>query len=1074
MAPLSQLGDAAARIARLRNELGASAARATGDAIPRPKPVADVLPAAPAKDAFVVPPRAMLTQPQVNALMRKAREGQPLTLEEMYFLSDPSALPDAALKELDNLDTSSIPLGDTQVVPTKDNLTPNYSRVKESDIDRLYNEINNLADPNEAANQTQVGRTVARLERVLANPEAKAALYARFGSPEFAESRIGSLRQLASDGDIADAARIDRAAQSRDAAGTSRATGALPLAEQNAAVSRVVGGAGMPTVYDGLDVAGLADAFNKLPDDVRLELGEKLIAADPMLGSLISREGGAVSISPNAVAAFRAPRSEYHGLLMELDNAKRIGDPELEAAIKTEITKDIERLTADDVRARRDGNQLFQNQRSALDTLRREMVASLPEVAADFSAARQAAITPPAPIMRAPGARSVEVSGPPLLDAELPSSFDDALARMREQLFDTRTRPSNPVTEDDAKDLAAKAKIPQSKLPVALQDRPEKRSLASRGGVSQAEERAITELRAAEAAFGAASTQAEKLAAAQRLKDAQVKFNKRFSGSKSKTTSGAVKGTEDAAEGGGTVTIEGRARSDSSLNKQGQEELARSLFDTVVGWRDRPDRTLARSDVEFSDAERAQNAIDSNRQLSYDVGDTTPQDMMPQGGDVEDLSMLGEGGKRGRLGGRNAKSRQTRALQELFTTESGKGFVLNPLGLFKGTLEEKAAAAADYIMRSKANTRVEGTPSWEMAREDFRTALISHFGPAAGRPLGEGQKVMPSPLSSEGPTIAGTTQDPASVPAEQGTWPEGTLRQTAESGPNPRENVAGTPPPPPARKDFSTPETVSTPEEDALEASAVELNDSAPFPETATSAVGESAPVTAAEPAGRKLSRDEIEAEAEAAFQQELESLRDSGMSTKKAIAAANRRRKAVQQQLMEANGLITPKKDAPQPDAAKGDAADGVPDDSKPIETKASKDDPTKPAPDRPKNTKPDNDTPVVDEPTRPKNEPKEPAGDKSRPAPPPKKFNIPYFRPALGLAAAGGTAALLSNIGAGGTAAADTGPIPVPPTGGPSPGAVMAEEDAINRALERLRGSRSGADRPTYQTVQNWTVWR
>lgn len=1051
----------ASQIARIQAELGAGAARATGESIPRPKPAADALPSPPSRDAFFVPARAMLTPPQANALLRKAREGRPLTLEEMYFLTDPSILPDPALKELDNLETSSIPLNDTEVIPKKDNLTPNYSRVKESDIDRLYNEINNAVDPNSATNSTQFKRTTGRLEAVLANPEARAKLYARFGDPEFADARIGGFRRLAGDGDITDAAKIDRAADSRAAAGTARGTGDLPSAEAAVTTARQTAGAPLPNAYDGLDVAGLAEVFNNLPDNVRLELGEKLAASDPMLARLITREGGAVSISPNAVAAFRAPRSEYHGLLMELDTARRLGDPELEAAIKSEIMRDVNRLTADDARGRSDGNQLFQNQRNALDALRREMIATIPAVAESVSGARRAAITPPAPMMRAPDARSVEVAGTEIPEYELPGMFEDSLARMRERLADDQIRPSNPVKESEAKALAKKAGLPQSQLPVALQDRPENRSLASRGGVSQAEEKAILELRAAEEAFAAAATQPEKLAAAQRLKDAQVKFNNRFAGSKSKTTSGAVKGTEDAAEGGNTVTVQGRARGDKSLNKQSQEELTRSLFDTVVGWRDRPDRPLARSDVEFSEAERAKNALDAQRQLSYDVGDTTPQDMMPQGGDVEDLSMLGEGGKRGRLGGRQAKSRVAQSLQNWFAADSGKGPVINPLELFDGdTPAERAAAAADYIMRSRANTRIEGSPAWEMAREDIRSALEAHFGPAAGRSLGTDAADLPSPESAEGPTIAGTSQDPASVPAIAG-----------------RTNVAGTPPEPPARTDFSQPATPSTPEEAALEASAVELGDSSPIPEKpAATPVVDSKPV-----AGKKLTAKEIKAEADRVFKDTLAQEQEAGAPLKQATATANaaRLRKVKELQGLNPSEPIPEKPAAaakPEPatfNPATGEFVENVPAskaddvvDSKPVDAPAGSK----------KNPKADADTPKDGKDTKTKDgTDAKKADDNANPEKaPPKKSRLPYYL--TGAALVGGGAAVLSNIGGGGSgvAVAGGGPMPAIPGGSVAYGSEMEQEDAINRALARLRGSRASADDGTTQVIQNWTGWR
>jgi hypothetical protein len=859
----------ASRLRQLQQSIGRSAAMATGADIPRPRPVAEALPSAPSKDAMVLMPRQTLTPAQVNALLRKMKEGQELTLQELYYLTDAGALPDPSLQQIDNLATSSIELPDTEVT-SRDNLTPNTSKVKEGDVDRVYNEINNLANPQEAANPTQVNRTLARLEKVLADPAAKDELYGRFGSPEFAEERIGSLRALADDGVARDAARIDAAAQSRDAAGLPR---------------------------------------------------------------------------PNA-----------------------------------------------------------------------------------------------RPMMRATGARSVEVSGPALDEAELPSSYDDALARLREQLFETQIRPSNPVTAEEAKSLAEAAGLETRELPVALKGRLEDRSLASRGGVSTREENALEALRTARGQLATSINADERAQAVEAVAAAQSQVNRAF-------------GTKP------------RAKSDAALNRQSQRELARSLFDTIVGARDRPGQKLSRSSVEFTGRERDLNAADAQSTLSFDPEDTTPADMMPEGLGADDMEMLGEGGKRGRLGGRASPARQAAAMERFFSSAFGPG--VNPLDPEKfPEFGGDPRKVADYVMRTEANTRIEGTPSWELARDEFASAVEGYFGPNAARGPQVGIDGAEPSLAhlnapvSDAPAIpSGTTQDPEAIP-----------RLDPETPNRAAYNAPLLPGPKPLASDVN------------LEASATDITDPATLPpvgEPPAAAPGVAGTLPPAEaPAGRKMTRDEIEAEATRAEQEAYTQAVDEGMSPKKARAAANKRRKEVQQQLLAENGTLPPVKETAS--AAKPAAAGAADKPAGPTPGKETLDPVGERTPDATGeragsdgvdiDETPDTAAKKADE-ANPKDEaPKTDATPEPKPEPKKSWFTLP--RVLAGLTGAGVIAA---NMGGGSSNVTAGGPIPVPPgAGAGGMDDAEAEADAITRALERIRGSRRNDGAGTTQVLQNWTGWR
>ena len=1082
-------GDASARVRLLRSQLGKSAATAVGDDIPRPRPIAEALPAEPSKDGLVLMPRQQLTVPQVNALLRKMRDGGELTLTELYYLTDAGALPDSALKQIDNLETSSIDLPDTEVNPAIDNLSPNTSRVKASDPDRVYNEINQLSNPQEAANPTQVSRTLARLDKVLADPDAKALLYQRFGNADFAESRIAALRQLAADGVARDAEKIDVAAQSRAAAGKARQpVAALPLSAEMAAVSRRLAANELPEA-----LPELATSFNALPQDTRIAIASRLETQHPQLARALRAGESGPELSGDGVSQIMAPRSDIDGMLLDLENARRAGDSELAESLSAQIRAAAD---ADGQNGIAKDIQAYQQRRDAIAALRREMVASRPDVAADTAAARAASVSPGAPAMRTPGARSVEVSGSPLDDADLPSSYDDALARLREQLFDSQIRPSNPVTAEEASALAAGAGMEPKSLPLAFKARPERRSISSRGGVTTREEAALEALRAARELSATASTPALQSSASEAMKGAQTQIKRAFPVSKKAREQGKringmayrdaldsgvpkekARQIADAAE---QQFLDGlRVRSDESLNRPSQQETARGLLDTIVGYRDRPAESLRRSSPDFTSGERAANAADAQDTMAYSPDDTTPSDMMPEGLDANDMEMLGEGGKRGRLGGRQRQSRVSSAMDQFFTSRFGSG--ANPLDPEKFPFGGDPKKVADYVMRTEANTRVEGSPSWEITRDDLAAAIEDHFGSARGRRLGvgiEGETQpnvnhLPAPMSGGGVTPGATAVvDGADLPAVD-------AQKTAA----PKQS-------PPGRKPLAS--------DVNLASSATDISDPSDLP-----------PVGAATTAPSKsYSKAEIKEAADAARDEAIRQASDEGMSRSAAKKAGADAAAKVRKEMEAANATVSkapaattaPAPAAASPSLAPVEATAGLPAASTTkvggdIDGSGSlppvgKDSPASTAGPGVGSATPSTQEPVVaveaatgtidaadaakkvdDAATSgPKKTSKKSGEGKPKPEPNKPRSSLPRWL--LGAGAVGGLVAL-SNMGGSGTGAqaSDVPPMPVPPgSDGASLGA-LSDESAIDRALARIRGSRMGVSVPTTQVIQNWT---
>lgn len=547
-----------------------------------------------------------------------------------------------------------------------------------------------------------------------------------------------------------------------------------------------------------------------------------------------------------------------------------------------------------------------------------------------------------------------------------------------------------------------------------------------------------------------------------------------------------------------------RGQTDSWLNRAGQAETYDDLIITAAGARPRAQRGLNRSSDQLTAGENASLADEALDEFGDDAIEFLPEQQ-------EVLELVDDYyGKPRKVRGRPLPSRQRDALRRLFIdTHGGK----NPI-----EMAGSAEAAVDEAL-SKNRVFRPGTANYDMARENLIKAVQDEFG-------GDGPTVItkqeadarPAPLSSEPESVEGTTQDLSAVPALDG-----------------RANTAGEPPAPPARPDFSQPamsplQTASpaagyvpeptpfsndpnaapvwqdksvrrstatapvpnapqasatarrraagaaarqqvapsepigppTAEEAKLAASAVDLGDSSPIPEKPSSA-----PVADSKPAaGKKLTAEEIEAEADRVFKDTLAQEQEAGAPLKQARATANAARLRTKKELQGLNPSDPiPEKTAaakPQPTPAAGKADDVV--DSKPVDAQdGSK-----------KNPKADTEKPKDSKDTKSKDgTDAKKADDKANPEKaPPKKSRLPYYLTG-GAILAGVTAANMGRGGSG-TAVAGGGSVPLVPGGGVNPEAAMAEEDAINRALERLRGSRASAGGGTSQVLQNWTGWR
>jgi hypothetical protein len=231
-------------------------------------------------------------------------------------------------------------------------------------------------------------------------------------------------------------------------------------------------------------------------------------------------------------------------------------------------------------------------------------------------------------------------------------------------------------------------------------------------------------------------------------------------------------------------------------------------------------------------------------------------------------------------------------------------------------------------------------------------------------------------------------------------------------------------------------------------------------------------------PVEGRLSREEIEAQASMAEQEAFQQAIDSGMSTKEARKAANARRKQVQKELLDANRVAPVEgsvdgKGSPKAEPSSGGGSSGPPDDPAKRGGFGADDADiidSEPLPDATpaKNSGDGGGKPPSDPPG---GKPRDGDADGTAPKPTPEK---PLRRWRwVALAGGLGGAYVLSQMGGKATAGTSpTGPTPAPvPPGGAAAAGGAETEDALTRAINRIRGSRAGgSDRPSYQTLQNW----
>jgi hypothetical protein len=263
-----------------------------------------------------------------------------------------------------------------------------------------------------------------------------------------------------------------------------------------------------------------------------------------------------------------------------------------------------------------------------------------------------------------------------------------------------------------------------------------------------------------------------------------------------------------------------------------------------------------------------------------------------------------------------------------------------------------------------------------------------------------------------------------------------------------------------------------------LNSSATELGEVSPVADPLATAATGSGGASSAK-ATRAYTPEEIEDAATEAYGMAYQTAKDEGMGNADAQAVARDAADKVRAE-MQASGTLPPADGstaAPKPEAAtKTDPASAPKADGETLDPVAdpqangsstkseAADASTKPADDGPTKPAKDGDTPA-------KKSDSDPSGkDKT---PPPKKGWFTWPRALVGAATAGGLIA--ANMGGRSANVMAGGPIPVPPGGG---GVGMddaaAEMDAIDRALERIRGSRRNDGMPTTQVIQNWTGWR
>jgi len=624
--------------------------------------------------------------------------------------------------------------------------------------------------------------------------------------------------------------------------------------------------------------------------------------------------------------------------------------------------------------------------------------------------------------MRAQGSNAPEFATEAADEVVEPSEFDAQLASLAERVLAKQSRsPGGGLSLEERIVLAGlDPSDPQAarKLPLWLKGRdgrPTAMESRARGerGIESNDIKILRPLLKAREELAAAATPEKQAAALAKVTAAEEALNRKY---------GTMRRQKGDAFGR-------PAMSDSRLNKGGQMETFDDLVISIVGARPKAERSLGRSTDAMSAAERRAMGDEA-----VDVFGEDAFEFMPDEQELDDVADLGETGKPRKVRGRPLPSRQQGAMQTMFS--GGQ----NPIAMM-GSPE----AVADEIL-SKQTVFRPGTANYDMARERLAKAIQNEFGGPGPRPATDTPAAVPGPASA-----MGTSQDPSRLPVRQNTWPDGWMRQTATSGPDAGVNVrvespTGSPVGEfPALTQPATTDIALVPPQRAL-----------PGPKPTASDVNlDASDIEILDEADDVLNEFDRDMPPGARTSGRGQGGRRNGGRGKKEPVIVDAEKVEPVDGLVNADGEVTTTTVATRPQRALPDKSGEKPKaDTKP-ETKADGGGKGPPK---------DGDTKKLADPDKPI-EPKK------------GKDDVPSRRLRRwllggGLVGAGiiGGAALRGGRTAGGGEFIP----PLPPGASAGGGGDEPTEADLDRMLERIRGARSGPSTPTYQTLQNWTVWR
>ena len=760
-----------------------------------------------------------------NTDLFKYPDGTIVDVEGNVVGSAPGDLTDVS-SMADDLENSATPI-DTDATDPSNNLTPNFVRQNKVDslaerirqatarandepiagLARLQKEVTSLS-PAELEALRSHPMLAEGIESVAAkrNPEARQAAIAN------AQARLDSLAQMA------EVRASDRAAGQLRAAAAARETAAAPrpaAADGPAAAADVT--AARQLLEESLpegDWNSLTAAFNALPAERKAAVLARM-PSSRSLASMLDTSTGEPTFTPNAQAQLSRGVNEVEDALIRLDAAMRSGDEEaITAARDTVMDIQTRPMPEEERTAMLDAaKQSFLQRRQTASELRNAIIGTDPMYVSEQERALGAAVLPAPRPGIAPGSRTPIVATGEVERADMPSALDEAVAvaRDREEMLGKRVAGGG-LTEAQRKlifegkttPLAFKGDDTANPLEV----RPSRERLPDTD-----DENAIRAAQEADANLKAALEEMQKaegapaLARAQKkVEEAQRAIDKAYPPRLVHQATGRVRsvprGMTSADVPKGWVMERGRAaRPDSSLARESIQSVRDNFILTVVGGRPKVESNIDRASVDLSPSERAVMNDDMRRSLGESFA---TDDVIPESPD-DDIVPLGKQGKRGRMGSTQQQSRVQGALRGLYGTHNplglatpGEGPELGPFPVFR-TAEE----AADDLLAGQTVFK-PGTASYDYAREKLANAINDYYGPnslntssrsATGQQLAQEQNVG-MPVANDG-VRSGTTQSPSQVPVVQNTWPEGSMRQLAASGPGPaRTNTAGAAPTP--------------------------------------------------------------------------------------------------------------------------------------------------------------------------------------------------------------------------------------------------------------------------------------